>query len=299
MNKKKFESYINLSLCILLWASIPVASKKILVEISNIQMLFYSTVLSFIVMGCILLFQKKIEVMRSYTFKDYLVMGFLGFLGAYLYYVLLYGAFALTSASEGFILAYTWPILVLILAFLILKEKVTLKKIISILISFFGIVVIVSHGKITSIAFTNLTGDILALSGAFIFALFSILGKKYNFDKTVSAFIYFCSALIFIILTVFFTSSLKLPSINVWLWLIYNGIFVNGITYIFWFKALEHGDTEIISNVLYLTPFLSLIYIYLFLNEKILLSSVFGLIIIVSGILIQSFKKKSGSTLIL
>ena len=292
MNKKKFESYINLSFCILLWASIPVASKKILVEISNIQMLFYSTVLSFVVIGCILLFQKKIEVMRGYNFKDYLVMGFLGFLGTYLYYVLLYGALALTTASEGFILAYTWPILVLILAFLVLKEKVTFKKIISIFISFFGIVVIVSHGKITSIAFTNLTGDILALSGAFVFALFSILGKKYNFDKTVSAFIYFCSALIFIILTVFFTSSLKLPSINVWLWLIYNGIFVNGITYIFWFKALEHGDTEIISNVLYLTPFLSLIYIYLFLNEKILLSSVFGLIIIVSGILIQSFKKK-------
>ena len=293
MNNKKIKSYFYLVLCILFWASIPVASKKILAEINNIQMLFYSTVLSFFVLGVVLLFQKRIQIMKKYTPKDYLIMGFLGFLGAYLYYILLYGALALTTASEGFILAYTWPILVLILAFVILREKVTIRKIISILVSFFGIIVIVTHGKITSIAFTSIPGDILALAGAFIFALFSILGKKYNFDKTVSAFVYFCSALIFAVLTIIIFSSIKIPSINILLWLLYNGIFVNGITYIFWFKALEHGDTEVISNALYLTPFLSLIYISFFLHEKILLSSVFGLIIIVSGIVLQSFKLRN------
>ncbi len=290
MSKKKIKSYFYLGLCILLWASIPVVSKKILVEINNFQMLFYSTVLSFLVVGVILLLQKKTQIMKNYRLMDYLVMGFLGFLGTYLYFVLLYGAFTLTAASEGFILAYTWPILVLALAFIILKEKVTLKKVISIFISFFGIVIIVTHGKITSVAFTNIIGDILALSGAFVFALFSVLGKKYNFDKTVSAFIYFCSALIFITLTVSFFSPVNIPSIKILPWLLYNGIFVNGITYIFWFKALEHGDTEIISNILYLTPFLSLIYISIFLDEKILLSSLLGLIVIVSGIIIQSVK---------
>jgi len=42
----------------------------------------------------------------------------------------------LPKAQEGFILAYTWPIWVLLLAFVILKEQVTLKKILAILISF-------------------------------------------------------------------------------------------------------------------------------------------------------------------
>lgn len=292
---KKFKSYFYLALCIIFWASVPVVSKKILVEINNIQMLFYSTVLSFFIIGGVLLFQNKAHIMKNYCIKDYLIMGFLGFLGTYLYYILLYGALALTSASEGFILAYTWPMLVLILAFILLKEVITLKKLIAILFSFFGIVVIVTHGKITSLTFTNPTGDILALCGAFVFALFSVLGKKYNFDKTVSAFVYFCSALFFVTLTVFIFSSIKLPSINILPWLLYNGIFVNGITYIFWFKALEHGDTEIISNALYLTPFLSLIYISVFLDEKILLSSFLGLIIIVCGIVIQSFKLKKST----
>src|SRR5437764_10240802 len=116
-------------------------------------------------MGVIVLFEKKTKVLTTYTANDYLKIGVGGFLGTYLYYVLLYAALALTSASEGFILAYTWPILVLLLAFLLLKEKLTFKKMCSIVLSFIGIVVIVTHGSIFTLNFTSLQGDVLALSG--------------------------------------------------------------------------------------------------------------------------------------
>jgi drug/metabolite transporter (DMT)-like permease len=128
----------------------------------------------------------------------------------------------------------------------------------------------------------------LAIGGAGVFALFSVLGKKYHYDQVVSVFIYFVTALVFITLTLFMFSSLKMPSLHVWLWLLLNGFVVNGVSYIFWFKALEYGDTSVISNALYLTPFLSLVYIALFLGEQILLSSIVGLVIIVVGIVLQS-----------
>lgn len=251
-------------------------------------MLFYSTIFSCIVMCGIVLFEKKTRVLTSYSISDYTKTGVLGFLGTYLYYVLLYAALALTSASEGFILAYTWPMLVIIIAFPLLRERLTIKKICSILMSFFGIVVIVTHGSIFALSFTSLQGDILALGGAGVFALFSVLGKKYQYDQVVSVFIYFVTALVFITPTLFLFSSLKIPSFHVWLWLLLNGFLVNGISYIFWFKALEYGDTSVISNALYLTPFLSLVYIALFLGEKILISSIVGLVIIVTGIILQS-----------
>src|SRR5438309_8360052 len=88
-------------------------------------MLFYSTIFSCIVMGGLVLFQKKSSVLATYSIRDYAKVGVLGFLGTYVYYVLLYAALALTSASEGFILAYTWPMLVIILAFPLLKERLT------------------------------------------------------------------------------------------------------------------------------------------------------------------------------
>ncbi len=282
------KSFFFLGLCILSWGLIPVVTKYILIELNNLQMLFYSTIFSCIVMGGIVLFQKKTSVLATYSIHDYPKVGVLGFLGTYLYYVLLYGALALTSASEGFILAYTWPMLVIILAFPLLREKLTIKKLCSIFISFLGIVVIVTHGSIFTLSFTSLQGDILALGGAGVFALFSVLGKKYQYDQVVSVFIYFVTALVFITPTLFLFSSLKMPSFHVWLWLLLNGFLVNGVSYIFWFKALEYGDTSVISNALYLTPFLSLVYIALFLGEQILLSTVVGLVIIVVGIVLQS-----------
>lgn len=291
-NNKKINAYFNLALCILLWASIPVATKKILVELDNLRILFYSTVLSTLVLGILLIFQKKVKFIKKYNKNQYSLMFFLGFLGNYLYYIFLYGALEKTTASEGFILAYTWPMLVLVLSFIILKEKITLKKLIGVTISFLGIIIITTKGNITDFNLTSLWGDVLALTGALVFALFSVLGKKYNFDKTVSVFIYFFSALIFLIPTVYIFSEFTWPSSNIWPWIVYNGVFVNGVSYIFWFKALENGETHIISNLLYLTPFISLIYISVFLSEKILISSVVGLTVIILGFLSQYLKAK-------
>jgi drug/metabolite transporter (DMT)-like permease len=285
---KTARSFFFLGLCILSWGLIPVVTKQILSELNNLQMLFYSTVFSCLVMGGLVLFQKKTSVLASYSIRDYSKVGVLGFLGTYLYYVLLYGALALTSASEGFILAYTWPMLVILLAFPLLRERLTVKKLCSIFVSFLGIVVIVTHGRIFTLSFTSLQGDLLALGGAAVFALFSVLGKKYHYDQVVSVFMYFVTALVFIIPTLFLFSFLKMPSWQVWLWLLLNGFLVNGVSYIFWFKALEYGDTSVTSNALYLTPFLSLVYITLFLGERILLSSVGGLVLIVVGIVLQS-----------
>ncbi len=95
------RSFFYLGLCILSWGLIPVVSKNILVELDNLQMLFYSTIFSCLVMGCIVLFEKKMYVLKTYGISDYAKIGGLGFLGTYLYYVLLYGALALTAPQRA------------------------------------------------------------------------------------------------------------------------------------------------------------------------------------------------------
>ncbi len=181
ISKDNISAYFYLALCIIFWAAIPVVSKKILVELNNIQMLFYSTAISFLVLFFVNFFQKKLILLKTYTTKDYFNMFFLGFLGAYFCYLILYKAFSIAGAQEVFILAYTWPIMVIILGFLLLKEQATLKKIFAIIISFFGIIVIITNGHIENFNITNLGGDMLSLFYAFIFALFSVLGKKFKY----------------------------------------------------------------------------------------------------------------------
>lgn len=282
------RAYVYLALCILTWASIPVASKKVLAGLDAWQFLFYSTIFSFLALGGVMVAQGKQRQLSRYAIRDYGIMAGLGVLGCYLYYVLLYAALARTTAAEGFILAYTWPILILILAVIILGEPLTARKLIAILISFAGIIVIVTQGRIFSVQFTSLPGDLLALSGAAAFALFSVLGKGYNFDQAIAVFVYFATALIAVLISTPFLTSLVWPSRTVWPWLIYNGLLVNGISYIWWFKALEHGETHVISNALYLTPFVALIYIRLLLDDPIHASAIMGLLIIVAGIGLQA-----------
>ena len=284
------RSYLYLALCILLWAAIPVASKKILVTLDNLQMLFYSTVLSALAIGGVLVAQGKHRLLIRACPAELGQMALLGSLGAYLYYVLLYAAFARTTAVEGFILAYTWPILVSLLAVLLLGEALTGRKVLAVAVSFLGVVVIVTQGRLLSVSFTSLSGDLLALSGALVFALFSVLGKGKRFDPTVAALVYFLTALLLVTPTLLLFSRLEWPPPGIWPWLLLNGLLINGVTYIFWFKALEHGDTFVISNALYLTPFLSLIYVLLLLDEPVRPSAVMGLAIILAGIGLQSWE---------
>ncbi len=292
----RFQSYLNLALCILLWASIPVASKKILAELNNLQMLFYSTVLSAFALGVLVLWQRKAASLLQHTLRQFAHLSWLGFLGAFLYYVLLYGALANTSAAEGLVLAYTWPILISLLAVPLLGQKLTPFRLAAIAISFSGVVMVVTRGKMVEFQAENLAGNLLALCGAFVFALFSILGRRAKYDLTIAAFIYFCAALISSGAAVALSGELPLPSLSVWGWILYNGLLVNGVSYLFWFKALEHGETFIVSNLLYLTPVLSLPLVRVFLYEPVHSSAVSGLILILVGILLQSWPRLAAIT---
>lgn len=285
------NAHFNLALCILLWASIPVASKKILAELNNVQMLFYSSVFSALALGALVAGQRKAASLVQYSLRDYAHMGGLGFLGAFLYYVLLYGAFARTSAAEGFILAYTWPILVSLLAVPLLGQKLSALRLTAIAISFCGVAAVVTRGRMLEFQTEHLAGNLLALCGALVFALFSVLGRRATYDLTLAAFVYFCTALVCAGTTILISGQLALPPLSVWGWILYNGLLVNGVSYLFWFRALEHGDTFVVSNLLYLTPALSLPLVRLFLNEPVERSAVSGLILIVFGILLQSWPK--------
>ncbi len=286
MNKTKIRAYVYVILCIISWALIPVCSKKVLIGMNNFAMLLFSNFISFITLGIYITFAKKWSILKSYTTKDYLYMSFLGILGSFVYYIFLYGAFSMATAQEVFIINYLWPVLIVIFAFFILKERLTPIKIISILISFTGVVIIVTKGNMLSISFGSIKGDIMAFFGAVSFSLFSVLGKGAKYDETIAVFIYFLAAFVVSLVFVPF-SSIEKVNTNIIVWLVINGIFSNGISYIFWFYALKKGSIHIVSNAVYLTPFVALLFISLFLKEKIYLYSLVALTFIVSGILLQ------------
>ncbi|HOW32151.1 MAG TPA: EamA family transporter, partial [Bacteroidales bacterium] len=75
---------------------------------------------------------------------------------------------------------------------------------------------------------------------------------------------------------------------------IYLGLFEMGITFALWLTALKlSSNTARVSNLVFISPFLSLMLVSIFVGEKILASTIVGLIFIVGGILLQAYSAKS------
>ena len=214
----------------------------------------------------------------------------LGILNPFIYYIVLFKAYSLLPAQEAQPLNYTWPIMLVLLSIPLLQQKIKLKGILAIVISFIGVFIISTQGNILNFKFTNMIGVFFALSSAVVWALFWIYNVKDKRDEVAKLFLNFVFGFIYILIAIFFFSKIIFPDVSGLLGVTYIGLFEMGITFVIWSKSFKLSKTTAkVSNLIYLVPFLSLIVIYFVVGEKILVSTIIGLIFIVTGIIIQQY----------
>lgn len=285
-------SYIFVVSAALLWGSTPATAKILLANLDSLQVLFFNNLFAFLGLFIAVLIRGKLTVAKDYGRKDYIIFVVMGFLGTFLYNLLLISGLEALSAQEAFLINYLWPVLAVIFATVILKEKINLRKAVGLICSFIGVAIVVTRGNLLVLRFDSVAGILFAVAGAVTFGLFSVLGKKYKHEQFTGILFYYLFGTIYSLVAVLLFSSLFLPSLSQLLGLIWLGAFTSGLAFVFWFLALEYGDTVKMSNMILLTPFISLIYIYFLVGEKILPSSLIGLVAIVIGIFIQSAGKR-------
>ena len=249
-------------------------------------MLFYSSLTASIALFIILSFQRKIKYIFSTGRKEILNSAILGFMNPFFYYIILFKAYTLLPAQIAQPLNFIWSIMIVILSIPILKQKIPLKSLLAIFISFIGVIMISTKGKLFSFQIDEPYGVFLALSSSLIWALFFIINVKNKKDEIIRLFLSFIFGSIYTFILLY--PNISLPPLPGILGAIYIGLFEMGITFVIWIKALKYSRTTAqVSNMIYLTPFLSLIVIRTVIKEKILLSSIIGVIFVVSGIILQ------------
>jgi len=285
-------SYVFVIAAALLWGSTAAVAKLLLADLNSLQVLFFNNFFACLGLFVIVLIRGQSAVIWSYGRRDYAVFAAIGFLGTFLYNLFLISALETLPAQEAFLINYLWPVMAVIFAAVILKEKINPRKAVGLASSFIGVAIVVTRGNFSFLRFDNITGILFAVAGAVAFGLFSVLGKRYKHEQFTGMLLYYLFGTLCSLLTVLLFSSLPLLSRPQFFRLIWLGAFTSGVAFVFWFLALEYGDTAKMSNMILLTPFISLVYIYFLLGEKILISSVVGLLIIVVGIIIQSTRKR-------
>lgn len=290
--KLKENPYFFGGLAITAWATVATAFKISFQYFTVLQVLCFSIIFSFISILIAALVLGKLKDIQSQSKQQWLYSALLGLLNPIIYYFVLFSAYNALPAQEAMIINYTWPIFFGIASALINKVKITRTQIMALLVSFVGLIVIATKGNLSNIALTNISGDLLALLSALIWTLFWLLNLKDSRDPVVKLFSIFFFGAIYSVLIIIFYAEYALFNINGIIASAYIGFFEMGITFILWLTAISLSNRpHKVSQLVYLTPFLSLLVIGLVLKEEIHISSIIGLILIILGISIQQKSK--------
>lgn len=238
--------------------------------------------------------QKKVRLLKETKTAELASSAVLGFINPFIYYIILLKAYSLLPAQVAQPLNMIWPIIIVFLSVPLLKQRIPLKSFIALFISFAGVYVISSQGNLFSSGRSDTTGVLLATGSSVFWAFYFIMNVRDKRDESVKLFLNFLFGSAYLLLTLAVTGQWLLPmSLKGIAASVYIGLFEMGITFLFWLKALQLApSTDKVSNLVYLAPFLSLIFVHFILNEHIYYTTTAGLLLIVSGIIIQSRKQK-------
>jgi drug/metabolite transporter (DMT)-like permease len=291
--KNPRKAYAFALLTIIFWSTVASAFKIALNNLNFLHLLLIANLTAILVTFFVVISTGKFHKIFNYSLRYHSRSVLLGFLNPYLYYIILFKAYSLLPAQIAQPLNFTWPVVLTILSIPLLGQKISIKNILAILVSFAGVFFISAQGNLISYKIIEPFGIFLALISSVIWSLFWILNIKDKRDDEIKLFFNFLFSGIYIVITCMIFSDFNFK-LNVSFYAaIYTGIFEMGITFVFWLKALQLSkSTERVSNLIYITPFLSLIIIHFVLKEGIFFTSIIGLILIVLGIIIQQIRQK-------
>jgi drug/metabolite transporter (DMT)-like permease len=293
MNQTR-KSYIYAGMAILFWSTVPTAFKISLGELEVLPMLTIAALTSTVVLFVVVLSQNKTYLIIKSTGKEILSSAILGFINPFFYYLILLKAYQLLPAQVAQPLNMIWPIILVFLSGPLLRQKIERKSYIALFISFIGVYIISSQGRLFNLGQTNLTGVLLAAGSSIFWAFYFILNVRDRRDEAVKLLLNFLFGSVYLVVAMTITGKWHFDiGFRGLTAAVYVGIFEMGITFLFWLKALQMASTtDKVSNLVYLAPFISLIFVHYFLKEPVYYTTPAGLLLIISGILIQNRKRQ-------
>ena len=287
------RTYCLAAVAILFWSSVATVTKLLMTDLSSVQVLAVSAGFAALFLLILNACTGRLRLLRSYRPRDYLRTVLIGLPGTFFYYMFYYAGASMLPASQAFIINYLWPIMSVVFACLLLGERLTLRRTLAILLSFLGVMIVMGGGLLGGEF--SLLGSLLCVLGAVSYGVYTALNQRYPSDKMLSMMFYYGTAFVLSTLVLLVMGDLPRITLPVTLGLAYNGVLTMAVANTAWLSALSSGKTAKVSNLAYITPFLSLVWTAIFLREEITLTSVLGLITIVLGILLQLKKDKKGS----
>ena len=291
-------AYTYAGVAVLLWSTVASAFKLSLEHLDPLQLLLFSNAVSVVVLFTVLAVQGRLDRLRQPNASAWWRLAGLGVLNPFLYYIVLFQAYDLLPAQQAQALNYTWAITLAILSIPLLGQRIGAKGFVALLISYAGVVVIATEGRPLDLAFTSLPGVLLALGSTIIWSLYWIYNTRDGGDPVAALLTGFVFSLPLVLIATFLFSELTWPSWQGWLGAFWVGTFEMGLAFVFWLHALRlSATTARVGNLIFLAPFLSLVFIHFLVGETILPATLLGLVFIIAGNIVQQWQPSRGAAI--
>ncbi len=291
--KSTNKALLFAGLAVFFWSTVATAFKIALREYDFIQLIFYCSAVTVVLLFFVLILQKKTGLIFQQTQRQWFNSAFMGAFNPLLYYLVLFKAYSLLPAQVAQPVNMIWPVTLALLSVPLLKQKISWLNFVALFISLTGVFFIASQGGTEGFRNTNPLGLALAVGSSVLWSLYWILNVLDRRDEVVKLFLNFAFGLIFLAPVVYFFSDFEITARTGFWAVIYVGIFEVGITYVLWMKAMNLSTNNAkIGNLVFFAPFLSLVFIHFILKETIYITTFIGLIFIVGGVLLQQIRKR-------
>lgn len=218
--------------------------------------------------GTILFWIIKSFIKERVAQKDMLRLVLCGLLGAAANQLLFFNGLNLTSPIDASIIITSIPVMVLIFSALILKEKVTLRKLLGITIGGIGAILLIWYGN-SSGGTSSFLGNLLIFLNACCYGLYLVivkpLMKKYNSITLISWVFLFGFIFMFPFgIGDLLATDFKAFDFNTYLVIAFVVIFTTFFAYLFNIYALNFVSPSVNSSYVYLQPAISFIMVSIY-----------------------------------
>jgi drug/metabolite transporter (DMT)-like permease len=273
---------------VMLWSTVATAFSLSLEYLTPLQLVTLAAVVSWCFFAARLGSPARWASLRATSSKERITGLLMGWLNPGLYYLVLFAAYDQLPAQEAMAINYSWGITLALIAAPLLRQRLTPGALLAACISYSGIVVIATRGSPLSLDFAQPLGVGLALLSTLLWSLYWVINTRLSVDPEVNLFLNFSGALP-LLLGLLWWSGTPLPVVwQGWAGGLYVGLFEMGLAFVLWMGAMKATTSTLrISSLIFLSPPLSLILIWMIAGEPVKAYTLIGLILILFGLWLQ------------
>lgn len=181
-----------------------------------------------------------------------------GTIGLFGYHALYFSALRMAPAAEAGLIAYLWPLLIVLLSGLLPGEHLRIGHLIGACLGFAGAAVIIAGGGSSGFQAEHLPGYALALLCALTWSGYSVLSRRLG-DTPTSSVAVFCvaTAVASGLLHIAIEETVWPETILSWGSVIALGLGPVGLAFYVWDIGVKQGDIQILGTSSYAAPLLS------------------------------------------